>query len=311
MDDRLDRPRAVDDDEASRRRRDLLRRRGGWYDLARFPITQRPFDTGECLVGGHVAHDRRHGVVRQVVGPVELHQVVAGDGADRCRHPPLRHPVRMEAVDQPVEHDAGDVGRIVVVHLEARQDAAADPLDLLIRERRMPRHVGHQVESEVEAVLHHQDVDEAQLARGADRQDAADAVYRVGDRLGGARPRALIEELPDKRGHARLAGRVGRRASLQDHPDADRRLLVVAHIDNVEAVRQRPDLIVGKNHVAADQRRWRLLARPVDPLRGGRGRQRERHGHNRRDRRRKAAPHRPPPLPRGRIVSTSRVSSRR
>ena len=63
--------------------------------------------------------------------------------------------VRMEAVDEPVEHHPGDVVRIVVADLEARQNLLTLPLELLGRELRVPRQIGHHVEPEREAVLHH------------------------------------------------------------------------------------------------------------------------------------------------------------
>ena len=106
----------------------------------------------------------------------------------------------MEAVDQPVEDDIGNVRGIVVADLQrqARQDLVALPLDLVRRERRAPRHVGEQIEGEVEAVLHHEDVDEPEVAGRARVQGAADAVDGTGYLLGRARRRPLVEELPDE-----------------------------------------------------------------------------------------------------------------
>ena len=233
------------------------------------------------------------------MGAVERRQVVARDGPDRLRRSALRHAVRVEPVDQSVEDETGDVRRIVVADLKSRQDLVALPLDLGWREGGPARHVGEQVEREVEAVLHDDDVDEPEIARDADGQPPADVVDGAGDLLGGAGGRALVEELPDERGDPRLAGRVGHRAGAQDHPHVDRRLLVMADVDHLEAVVERPDLVVRKDDVARQERRRRILARPVHPLRVRLRRDREdeadrRQRRQRRQRRRRAAPGSPP-----------------
>ena len=328
MNDGLDRPRPVDDDEPARRLRDVLHLRGG-RERAPLPVAERALHPGERLVRRHVADHRHHRIVRQIVGAVERHQVIARDGPDRGRRSALRHAVRVEPVDQPVEDDAGDVGWIVVADLKSRQNQVALPLDLGGREGRPARHVGEQVECEVEAVLHHDGVDEPEVACGSHGQRAADVVDGAGDLLGGARDGSLVEELPDERGDPRLAGRVGHRPGAQDHPHVDRRLLVMAHVDHLEAVVERPDLVVRKDDVARQERRRRILARPVHLLRVRlrRDREDEADRRQRRQRRRRAAPGSPPRArraprsprghcsprraPRGRMVSTSRLLSRR
>ena len=60
------------------------------------------------------------------------------------------------------------------------------PLDLFRRERRPLHDVGHQIERDVVAVLHHDGVDEAQVGAGAGAEHAADEVDRLGDLLGAA-----------------------------------------------------------------------------------------------------------------------------
>ena len=106
----------------------------------------------------------QHGIVGQIVRAMKRHQVAARDGADRPRRTALGHAVRVESVDQTVEDDVGNVGGIVVADLQARQHLVALPLDLGRREGRAPRHVGQQIEGEVEAVLHDEDVDETEVA---------------------------------------------------------------------------------------------------------------------------------------------------
>ena len=291
--------RLVDHDEAPRRRRDVV---GGRRRRERTapPVAEGALDPGERFLRGDVPHNGQHGVVGQIVRAVECHQVAAGYGADGPRRAALGHAVGMEAVDQPVEDDVGDVRRIVVADPQTRQHLVALPFYLVRREGRAPRHVGEQIEGEVEAVLHHEDVDEAEIAGRAHAQRAADAVDAAGYLLGGARRRPLIEELTDERGDAGLAGRIGRGAGAQDHPHVDRGLLVMTDVDDAEPVVQGPDLVVREIDVAPQKRRRRLLARPVDPLRGRRRDHRQRarkhREHQRPDPHRKRPRHDMPPV---------------
>ena len=316
--DGLYRARLVDDHEAPGRIRDVVRgHRLG--KRTRPPVAERALHLGESLFGRDVSDNGKHRVVRQVVRAMERDQVGARDGTDRPRRAALRQAVGMEAVHEPVEDHAGDVGRIVVADPQAGQDLVALPLDLGLRKGRPPRDVGEQVEREVEAVLHHEDVDEPEVARRAHAQRAADAVDGAGDLLGGARCRPLVEKLPDERGDTRLAGRVRRGAGAQDHAHIHRGLLVIADIDDLQPVVQGADLVVRKIDVAPQERRRRLLGRPVDSLRRGRR-------CNRGPCEKRGEPsHRTPPAihplrphhcpvrrePRGRIVNTRRLSSRR
>ena len=177
--DGLYRSRLVDDHKAPGRLRDVGRgHRFG--KRTRPPVAERALHPGESLFGRDVSDDGKHGIVRQVVRAMERDQVAARDGTDRPRRAALRQAVGMEAVHEPVEDHVGDVGRIVVADPQAGQDLVALPLDLRLRKGRPSRHVGEQVEREVEAVLHHEDVDEPEVARRAHAQRAADAVDGAG-----------------------------------------------------------------------------------------------------------------------------------
>ena len=67
----------------------------------------------------------------------------------------------------------------------------------------MLRDVRHQVEPDVQAVLHHDGLDEAEVGAGAGAERAADRIDRVGDLLGRPRRRALIEQRRRQRRDAR------------------------------------------------------------------------------------------------------------
>ena len=76
------------------------------------------------------------------------------------------------------------------------------------------------------------------------------------------RRRPLIEKSGDERRDAGLVGRILRAAGPDDQPQADRRLLVMRDGDDLQAVRQRAELVGRELHVARRQRPRRPLGRP-------------------------------------------------
>ena len=130
------------------------------------------------------------------------------------------------------------------------------PIDLRLRERRMPRHVGQHAEPRLEAVLHHDHVQVAQIGAGARAGDAADEVDRVVELLGRLRARlgALIEQRRREMHEAELALRIRRAARPDQQPHADGRLLVMEHDHHLQAVRERLHLV---------RRERRRCARPA------------------------------------------------
>ena len=107
---------------------------------------ERALGAGERFFRRHVADDREDGVVGAEPFLVERQQIVARERGQRLRRARLRPAVGMEAVDQPIEHDVREELRVVVADLHARQRLLPLPLDLFRRERRMLRHVRHEVE---------------------------------------------------------------------------------------------------------------------------------------------------------------------
>ena len=233
----------------------------------RRPLAERTLGARKRLLVRDVADDGEDGVVGAEPGLVEGDEVVARDARNRLWRARVRTAVGMEPVDQAIEHHPGEVVRVVVTDLQARQDLLPLPFDLLGRERRVAREVRHHVEAERDAVLHHHRVDEREIAAGAGADQTADRIDRGRDLLGIPRRRALVEERRDERRDTRLVGRVLRAAGTDDQPQADRRLLVVRHRDDLQAVGERPHLIRRKLHVAGRQRPWRRLRRPIRDLR--------------------------------------------
>ena len=80
---------------------------------------------------------------------------------------------------------------------------------------------------------------------------AADEIDRLVELVGRLLAVALREERRGEIGQAELALRIERAAGADDHPHADDRLLVVEHGDDLQAVRQRLELVRRELHVRA------------------------------------------------------------
>ena len=171
----------------------------GGRRLGAAPLAERAFGSGKCFFVRDVADDGENRVVGAEPGLVVREEIVAGDARDRLGSARIGPAVRMEAVDQAIEHHPGYVVRIFVPDLEARQNLLALPLELLGSELRVPRQIGHHIEPEGEAVLHHDCVDEGEIAARPGTDQAADRVDRRGDLLRISRRRSLIEQRRDER----------------------------------------------------------------------------------------------------------------
>ena len=196
----------------------------------------------------------------------------------------------MESVDEPVEHHVGEIVGVVVADLESGQDLLPLAVDFFLRERGVLRDVGDEVQADVEAVLHHDAVDEAQIDARAGTERAADRIDRRRNLLRVLARRALIEEGRRERRDAGPVLRILRAPRPQDQAKADRRLFMMRDRNHLEPVRERLERVRRKLDGVRRERPRGTLGRPVFLLR--RRRQRQQQGekqhdpHAARDRRR-------------------------
>jgi hypothetical protein len=198
---------------------------------------------------------------------VERHDVLAREAGDRRRRPRRRQAVRIGAVDQPIEHRVGEKPGILQADLQVREHLLPLPFDVVRRERGAPRHVRQQAQPVVEAVLHHDHVDEAEIRTRARAGRRAHEVDLVGERRGVHRRGALVEQRGRQVREAELVGRLRRTAGAHEQPQAHHGLLVVQHGHDLKAVGQRAHVIGREVHVVRLERPRRALARPLEGLR--------------------------------------------
>ncbi len=147
------------------------------------PTAKRPFGRGKRLGRRQVADDRQQRVVRREPLPVKCGEVVAGDPLDRLDRALARTTVRMPAKDEPIEHDAGDVVRIVVRDLQRRERLPLLQRDLGRRERRVLHHVGDEAQRLVGSILDDGALDPAELVAGGHAKETAGRIDERRDRL--------------------------------------------------------------------------------------------------------------------------------
>ncbi len=242
-------------------------------------------------------------------------EIVARQRRDRLRRAAVGHPVRVKAVDQTIEDGVGDVFRILGADLQARQHLLALPLDFSGRERRKSCHVGQHLHAAVEAVLHHDHVEERQIGGRARPHRAPDEIDGVGEFLRRTRRAVtgrfhpLIKQGCREPRRAELFLRIRRRTRSDEQTHAHDRLLVVKHDHHLETVGQRLQFVGRKLDIARRQRARRTLRGPVADLsrgcadtHGPRGDE-TRGGLHRLD-----SSHCAPGRPFGRIVNTRRFS---
>ncbi len=262
-------PRPIDDDETPcwRRRLGRLRRFGS----SASPRAKRTLGAREGFVRRDVADDREDRVVGAEPFLVERQQILAADRGNRARRAGLRLAVRMEPVHEPIEDHVGQVLWIVVADPQARKQLLALPLDFLFRKRRMLRQLRHQVESNVQAVLHDDGLNEAQVGARARSQRPADGINRVGDLLRRPARGPLIQQRGREGRDAGPILGILSGAGAHEQAQAHRRLLVMRDRDHLETVRERTNRIRRELDVVRLERMRRSFRGPV--LRLGRDRQ--------------------------------------
>ena len=231
------------------------------------PRAERLLRRRERFVARDVANDGEKHVVRNEVLTVERLQIGARQRGERLLRAAPRQPVRVEPVDEPIEHDIRDVTRVVCVHAQRRQDLVLLPLDLLRRERRIARHIGHQIHADLKRVLHDNRVHEREIGPGAGAKVTTNEINLIGDLLGTPSCGSLIQKRCGEVGHAPLSLRILRCPCPHQQADADGGLLVMQDDHHLHAVGQGADLVGRKRGVMRGKRTRRRFGRPVASLR--------------------------------------------
>jgi hypothetical protein len=190
----------------------------------------------------------------------------------------------MEPIDETLEHERGHVVGILVVDAQGRSEPLALAIEFVLGERRRADDVGQHVQPLGEAVPQDGHVGEREVGAGPDTYAPADRVHGVGNLLGAARDRALVEQRRHEVRDTELRADVFRRTRADDHAHADRRLLVLLDDHHLEAVGHGADLVRRELHRLCAERARRGLRRPVPDLR------RTRRGHGDRGRDEDAEP---------------------
>ena len=285
-------------------------------NVAPLPVREHVLGGRQRFLRRDVADDGEDGVVGREVLVVKRDEIVTRDGGNRVGRAGFRHAIRVEPEHQPVEDGVGDERRILEADLKVRQQLLALPIDLRRRERRMARDIGQHSQPDLEAVLHDDRIDEAQIDARAGVQGSADEVDGVVQLTGRLGCRSLIEQRRRQVRHAELPFRIKGAAGADQEPHADGRLLVVQHDHHLQAVGQCLNLIGREVHGARRQRARCALRRPVDRLRGSSGPAKTHEAQNQRHAQRVARltpHHRPtgaaPAFADGNNVSTVRFSA--
>jgi hypothetical protein len=143
---------------------------------------------------------------------METDEILTGDRRERLRRARVRPAIGVEAVDEPIEHDSREVLRIVVADLQSGQHLVPLSLNLLGGERGIARNIGHEIQREIETVLHHDGLDEGEIGAGPGSDHTADRIDGRGNLFGAARRRALVEDGGREGGHTGLVVRIKRAA---------------------------------------------------------------------------------------------------
>jgi hypothetical protein len=110
------------------------------------PSAERRLRHAARLGRAQIADHRQDRVVGPVIGPVERHHFLAGEGGHGALQPLDRVPVRMGAEHERRERLLGHVLGVVLPRANAGQRLAGQPLLLRGRERGPEERVGHHVQ---------------------------------------------------------------------------------------------------------------------------------------------------------------------
>ena len=202
------------------------------------PGAQAGEKRGSNLVAGDIADRCDHRGVGPVVLTVERDHLLTSESRQRLHGANRRARIRMSRVQDLSQHAAGHRLGVLLVALESGADLAHLPLQLVLGEDRLEKHLGEEIQSEREVLLQHGQRHGCAVTPGIGVEASAHELDGP-VQLGAGPPRgAASEELGGEVGEAGAIGGIeggaGAHVHGDDH-DGNRRPL--GHQEN-RAVRQ-------------------------------------------------------------------------
>ena len=260
---RLRRARLVHQIDLALGRRFLGRQlfRGG--AAGRLPRSKRLLEQRDERGRAEIADGQQRRAVRAERRCVEAAEIVAGERLDRLGGAHLRRAVAMAlAVEDAREGDRGDRRRIVAPLQQAREPLLALPLELVFRERRAQRHVGHDRQRVGKPRHWHVQADGGCVDSARRAEIGAEEIDGVGDLERRSRARALLEHRGREARDAVLPGWIVRGAAEDDEVHLRDRNFVILDDPHRQAVGQL--LLLNRWQT---QRRRRAGLRRTGPIR--------------------------------------------
>src|SRR5882762_340287 len=265
---RLRRARLVDQIHLPRRGR-LDRRQlfcGG--RTGRLPSAEALLEERHHLVGRYIADGEQRRVIGTKHRRVEGAQIVGRERLDRFGRPHLQRAVAVTFTVQDARERGRRNGRRIVARLQqAGEPLLALALQLVFRERRTQRHVGHDRQRFGKPRDRHVQTHGGRVGGRRRSKSGAEAIDRVGDLERGPRAGAFLEHCGGQAREAVFARRIVGGAAERDEVHLRNRHFV--HLD--DPYRQTVRQLLLLNRRKPKRRRWSRLRRmrAVGRLRAG------------------------------------------
>ena len=188
------------------RNRSGHRRRGGWQ-INLWPVAKIFFREGKSILGCDVSRERKECSIGRVMPVVEFHELFAFQFLHCLRRSFARPAVGRSAVNKMSECKRSKIFGVRVLHSQRGKKLLALAVELFRLERGMENHIGHQIEAQIQILLHYAERDRGRIFSRLRAQRAADEINCLRDVLCRPALRSLREQV---RRHLRDAGSSGR-----------------------------------------------------------------------------------------------------
>ena len=244
---RLHRVRLVDKPDVAPRGNLANRWRRSRGRLNFLPSAKVFFRDSQGFFRRDVAGDAEQGLVRRVIRVVEFHAIFALNFLHRGGRAFGGQSVGRLAISYAAEYERGQIIRIAILHGEVRKQLLALPVELLGAESGVQYDVGHQIESRIQIFLHHIKRYRGGILAHRSGERAAHKINRFRNLARRTLLRSLRQELGRHLRHPRHSWRILDGPGGENHePHRNRRLAIVAHDENAQAIRQSLGGRVGK-----------------------------------------------------------------